>query len=70
LAFTALQLASLESAAASGQLRVQMGDKVIQYQSLDMLLQAIAQARADVSAQTAPTGNGTLRYRVCAFPDG
>jgi len=52
LAFTALQLASLESAAASGQLRVQMGDKVIQYQSLDMLLQAIAQARADAVAYT------------------
>lgn len=70
MAFTALQLASLEAAAASGHLRVQMGDKAIQYQSLDQLLQAIAQARADVAAQTTPTGNGALRYRVCTFPDG
>lgn len=70
MAFTASQLANLEAAAASGHLRVQMGEKVIQYQSLDMLMQAIAQARADVAAQTAPTGNGALRYRIATFPGG
>ncbi|AHF03426.1 hypothetical protein MARPU_05690 [Marichromatium purpuratum 984] len=50
MAFTSDQLATLEAAAASGRLRVQLGDKVIQYQTLPDLMHAIRQARADVAA--------------------
>jgi hypothetical protein len=65
MAFSAAQLSALETAAASGQLRVQLGDKVIQYQTLPDLLTAIRMARADVAA--ASTGasaiyRGTTRY--------
>ena len=60
----------MEAAAASGQLRVQMGDKVIQYQSLDMLLKAIAMARGDVTATTAsPVNGGSFRHRTARFDD-
>ena len=48
MAFTAEQLATLEAAAASGTLRVQFGDKVVQYQSLPDLLDAIQLARNDL----------------------
>jgi hypothetical protein len=66
MAFTAEQLANLEKAAASGQLRVQLGDKVIQYQTLTELMQVIRMARADqVSSADNP-----LRYRVGTFPHG
>lgn len=70
MAFTAAQLATLETAAASGQLRVQLGDKVIQYQTLPDLLTAIRLARADVAAATAPAVSGPFRARVACFPDG
>lgn len=70
MAFSAEQLATMEAAAASGQLRVQMGDNVIQYQSLDLLLKAIALARSDVSAVTAsPVNAGSFRYRTAVFDD-
>ncbi|MFZ4792339.1 MAG: phage head-tail joining protein [Candidatus Competibacteraceae bacterium] len=46
MAFTADQLTALEKAAASGQLRVQLGDKVIQYQTLTELMAVIRMARA------------------------
>lgn len=65
MAFTAEQLANLEKAAASGQLRVQLGDKVIQYQTLTELMAVIRMARAD---QT--TSNDPLRYRVGRFCGG
>lgn len=55
MAFSPVQLAALEQAAASGQLRVQMGDKVIQYQTLPDLLAAIRLARADVAAASGQT---------------
>lgn len=55
MAFTAQQLATLEAAAASGQLRVQLGDNVIQYQNLPDLLTAIRLARADVAATAGQT---------------
>lgn len=70
MAFSAEQLATMESAAASGQLRVQLGDKVVQYQSLDLLLKAIALARSDVAAATtSPVNAGSLRYRTAVFDD-
>jgi hypothetical protein len=63
MAFTATQLATLEAAAASGQLRVQLGDKVVQYQTLPDLLTAIRMARADVaSASASAIYRGTTRF--------
>jgi hypothetical protein len=62
----------MEAAAASGQLRVQLGDKVIQYQNLPDLLAAIRMARADVVASTGATATaetGGLRFRTVSFPD-
>ena len=50
MAFNREQLTALETAAASGTLRVQMGDRAIQYHSLSDLLKAIEMARADVAA--------------------
>ncbi|HOW76820.1 MAG TPA: hypothetical protein PK959_12980 [Candidatus Competibacteraceae bacterium] len=70
MAFSAEQLAAMESAAASGQLRVQSGDKIIQFQSLDMLLKAIVMARSDVTATTtSPTNSGSFRHRTAIFDD-
>lgn len=66
MAFTAEQLASLEKAAASGQLRVQLGDKVIQYQTLTELMDVIRMARADQVS----SGYNPLRYSVGTFPNG
>jgi len=65
MAFTAAQLATLESAAASGQLRVQLGDKIIQYQTLPDLMAAIRMARADIAAASTDASavyRGTTRY--------
>lgn len=56
MAFTANQLAALESAAASGRLTVQLGDRRIQYQSLSEMLRAIDMARRDVAAAAGLTG--------------
>ena len=65
MAFTAAQLATLESAAASGQLRVQLGEKIIQYQTLPDLMAAIRMARADIAAASTDASavyRGTTRY--------
>lgn len=67
MAFTADQLATLEQAAASGQLRVQIGDKVIQYQTLTELMAVIRMARADLSGSG---GYNPLRYSVGTFAGG
>lgn len=65
MAFSAAQLAALESAAASGQLRAQVGDLILQYQTLPDLMAAIRMARADVAAATQNASaiyRGTTRY--------
>lgn len=67
MAFTAEQLANLEKAASSGQLRVQLGDKVIQYQTLTELMDVIRMARAD---QASASNSDPLRFRVGTFPCG
>jgi|DEB3_MinimDraft_2_1074329.scaffolds.fasta_scaffold37292_1 hypothetical protein len=69
MAFTAAQLSALEAAAASGQLRVQLGDKVIQYQNLPDLLAAIRMARTDQSVSAAPANSGAFRHRTACFDD-
>lgn len=61
MAFDASQLATLEAAAASGHLTVQLGDRRIQYQNLTDLLRALALARVDVANATAATRQ-TRRY--------
>lgn len=64
MAFSATQLAALETAAASGQLQVTLGDKTIRYQSLPDLLAAIRLARLDVAAATGTSAiyRGTTRF--------
>jgi hypothetical protein len=68
MAFTAAQLASLEAAASTGQLMVQLGDKIIRYQTYDHLMMVLRQARADVANSTGLNGGG-LRYSVGVFND-
>lgn len=56
MAYTAAQLQALIDLRASGKLRVQFGDRAIQYQSGADLDAAIAQAKRDLaSASHAPT---------------
>lgn len=70
MAFSAEQLQAMETAAASGQLRVQYGDKTVVYQNLDMLLKAIAAARNDIaSASQPPAMTSKFRYRTAVFDD-
>lgn len=62
MAFTAEQLTALESAAASGELSVQLGDRKVQYQSLSDLLKAIDLARRDLAGAAALPIRRYLRY--------
>jgi hypothetical protein len=62
MAFSAEQLTALETAAASGKLSVQLGDRRVQYQSLSDLLKAIEVAKRDV--QTAAGMGGPVRRYV------
>jgi hypothetical protein len=59
MAYTAEQLDKLIAIRASGQLRVQFGDRLIQYQSGADLDAAIAQAKRDLASAT---GTPTRRY--------
>ena len=77
MAFTATQLAQMEEAAATGQLRVEVtgpaGTKILIYQHLADLLQAIKVARADVAAATTTNAHGEggkFRSRTGYFPGG
>lgn len=67
MAFTATQLATMEAAAASGQLRVQLGDKVVQYQNLPDLLAAIKFARQDVAGATSAATSPFRARGVCFY---
>lgn len=69
MAFSAEQLATLETAAASGQLRVQVGDMVIQYQNLAELMQVIRMARADVAGASSSFAVSPFRARQAVFND-
>jgi len=59
MAYTSTQLQTLIDLRASGQLRVQFGDRLIQYQTGADLDKAIAQAKRDVASAT---GTVTRRY--------
>lgn len=52
MAFTLSQLEALEKAAASGQLSVRHGDKVVTYQSLDQMQRLIDRMRAELGITT------------------
>lgn len=67
MAFTATQLATMEAAAASGQLRVQLGDKVVQYQNLPDLLAAIKVARHDLAGATSAATSPFRARGVCFY---
>lgn len=60
--YTAAQLQSLIDLRASGELRWQLGDRVVQYQSGADLDRAIDQAKRDVASETPGAYRGTTRY--------
>jgi hypothetical protein len=62
MAFTAAQLATLEAAAATGELTVQLADRKIQYQTLADLLSAIDLARRDLAGGAALPVRRYMRY--------
>lgn len=61
MAFSPEHVAALETAIATGQLRVQIGDLVIQYQTGADLKAALLLARAD---QASAASTDPMRYRV------
>lgn len=62
MAFSAEQLTAMETAASSGTLMVQLGDRKVQYQSLGDLLKAIDLARRDLAGAAALPVRRYLRY--------
>jgi hypothetical protein len=62
MAFSAAQLATLEAAAATGELTVQLADRKIQYQTLADLLSAIDLARRDLAGTAALPVRRYMRY--------
>lgn len=63
MAYTAAQLQALIDLRASGLLRTQVGDRVLQYQSGADLDAAIAQAKRDVAAAESASGGARLYKR-------
>lgn len=63
MAYTAAQLQALIDLRASGLLRTQVGDRVLQYQSGADLDAAIAQAKRDVAAAEAAASSAKLYRR-------
>lgn len=62
MAFSAAQLATLEAAAATGELTVQLADRKIQYQTLADLLSAIDLARRDLAGVSGLPVRRYMRY--------
>lgn len=62
MAYTAEQLQALIDLRASGELRVTVDGRTVQYQSGADLDRAIEQARRDVAAAQSGTYRGTTRY--------
>ena len=67
MAFSPEHVAALETAIATGQLRVQIGDLVIHSQTGADLLNALRMARAD---QASASNNDPMRYRIARSCDG
>ncbi|WP_157314570.1 phage head-tail joining protein [Chitinibacter sp. GC72] len=56
MAFTEAQLIALEDALAKGERRVTLGDKTIEYRTVEELQQAIRAIRKGLSEQAVATG--------------
>ena len=56
MAYTQEDLSALESALAKGERRVTMGDKTVEYRSVDELRLAIREVKRGLSEQAASTG--------------
>lgn len=67
MAFTAEQIANLEKAAASGQLRLQLGDKIVQYQNLPDLMAAIREAKRELAGATSAATSPFRARGVCFY---
>ena len=52
MSYSTEQLAALEAALAKGEKRVTFGDKIVEYRSVDELLQAIREVERDLFEQT------------------
>jgi hypothetical protein len=67
MAYTLEDLRTIELARKSGQLRVQLGDKVVQYQNGADLRQAEADIKADLIAQGIAVPGVTTGFRPRAW---
>ena len=56
MAYTAEQLAALESALAKGERRVTLGDKSVEYRTVEELQEAIKEVKRGLYEQAADTG--------------
>lgn len=56
MAYTAEQLTVLESALAKGERRVTLGDKSVEYRTVEELQEAIKEVKRDLYEQAADTG--------------
>lgn len=66
MAFTQAQITALEAAIATGQTRVQYGDKYVQYDSISEMLKLLQQMKDEVAAvSTTP-----VRHTRAAFNRG
>jgi hypothetical protein len=71
VAYTASQLAALETIRASGKLRIEMEGRSVTFQNGDALDKAIAQAKQDVAAATATAaGDKLFKRRYMEFGRG
>jgi hypothetical protein len=68
MALTSADLDALDAAIASGELRVSVNDRTVEYRSIDDLLRARDHVARIVAAAGQPLSAGP-RYRVASFSD-
>jgi hypothetical protein len=68
MAFTSADIDAIDRAIASGELIVRMGDRQVQYRTLDELLAARDRISAVIAAQSS-TSRAYPRYQQASFAD-
>jgi hypothetical protein len=68
MAFTIADIDAIDRAIASGELIVRMGDRQVQYRTLDELLAARDRISAVIAAQSS-TSRAYPRYQQASFAD-
>jgi hypothetical protein len=68
MAFTTADIDAIDRAIASGELIVRMGDRQVQYRTLDELLAARDRISAVIAAQSS-TSRAYPRYQQASFAD-